>query len=434
MKKQTIILMFAAAMAFSITASADEVTYDGDVFTFSYDDYVFTVLEGEEQSVAVTAIDMPDDGGGHNTILGCIVTENTAYEDLGNLSASDKEDFMNTFVRTMCRGAFDVDDGVTVENETYKQDGDAYEYHMSLSDGTECFAKIFEYGETVPYALCRLCTYTKDLNDDYREIYESMKLSKEDETETETETGTESVVEAETASVPETESETESETFTETETESESETFVETETESETPAETEVEYETEIPQETEIATETESSTESVTSAFTFRGYDWGTSLDEIKQNEVTSDMVENVDYGMSGNTLIILNSKVSSYDASVIFEFDNDNKLISGGYSLTEEHTDDSGYYDDFIKLTSSYAKKYGLPEQSDVWKNNLYKDDVTKWGFAAACGHVSFLRYWDADDGSSISISLSGDNFETSTFVLYRSPNYGKEDDMTGI
>ena len=414
MKKQTIILLFATMLAFPLTANADEVTYDGDVFSFSYDDDIFTVLEGEEQSVVVTAIDMPDDGGGHNTILGALVTENTAYEDLGDLSDTDKEDFMNTFVRTMCRGAFDIDDGVTVENENYAQDGDTYEYHMSLSDGTECFAKVFEYGETVPYALCRLCTYTKDLNDDYREIYESMKLSKEDETETESE----SIVETEMAALPE----------------AETETPVETESETETELLTETESETEILSETETAIETESSTESVTSAFTFKEYAWGTSLDEIKQNEITSDMVENVDYGMSGNTLIILNSKVSSYDASAIFEFDNDNKLISGGYSLTEEHTDDSGYYDDFIKLTSTYAKKYGLPEQSDVWKNNLYKNDVTKWGFAAACGHVSFLRYWDADDGSSISITLSGDNFETSTFVLYRSPNYGKEDDMTGI
>lgn len=434
MKKQTIILMFAAAMAFSITASADEVTYDGDVFTFSYDDDVFTVLEGEEQSVAVTAIDMPDDGGGHNTILGCIVTENTAYEDLGNLSDTDKEDFMNTFARTMCRGAFDVDDGVTVENENYTQDGDTYEYHMSLSDGTECFAKVFEYGETVPYALCRLCTYTKDLNDDYREIYESMKLSKEDETEIETETGTESVVEAETASVPETESETESGTFTETETENESETFAETETESETPAGTESETETETPQETEIATETESSTESVTSAFTFRGYDWGTSLDEIKQKEVTSDMVENVDYGLLDNKLFILNREVSSYDASIVFEFDSNNKLISGGYALTEEHTDDNGYYDDFIDLTKLYTKKYGEPQENDVWKNDLYKDDKSKWGFAAACGHVSFFRYWKADDGSEIYILLRGDNFETSTTILYKQPEYSQEDDMTGI
>ena len=418
MKKQTIILLFATMLAFPLTTNADEVTYDGDVFSFSYDDDIFTVLEGEEQSVVVTAIDMPDDGGGHNTILGALVTENTAYEDLGDLSDTDKEDFMNTFVRTMCRGAFDVDDGVTVENETYTQDGDAYEYHMSLSDGTECFAKVFEYGETVPYALCRLCTYTKDLNDDYKEVYESMKLSKEDEPETESE----SASETEMSTPPEVESESETETLAETEAETETELLVETESETETLTEV------------ETVVETETSTESATSSFTFRGYEWGTSLDEIKQKEITSDMVENVDYGLFENRLFILNSKVSSYDASIAFEFDSNNKLISGGYTLSEKHTDDSGYYDDFIDLTELYTKKYGKPQENDVWKNDLYKDDKSKWGFAAACGHVSFFRYWEADDGSEIYILLRGDNFETSTVILYKQPEYNSEDDMTGI
>lgn len=376
MKKQTIIFLFAAAMAFSITASADEVTYNGDIFTFSYDDDVFAVTEGDDNSVVVTAIDNPNDDC--NTYLS-VDTSDSSYE---NYKESEDEEarkaYLNSYLRTMCIAKFIFGSGLDIEEEGSVKDSSMYEYHMKLSDGSECFAKAFECEDTLSYSLFHSCSYTDDLNDSYKKIYDSIEPVKDSKTEDATET--------------------------------------------------------EEMSESTTNPETKSSTESATSAFTFRGYAWGTSLDEIKQDEITSDMIENVDYGMSGNTLVILNSKVSSYDASVLFEFDNDNKLISGGYSLAEEHTDDSGYYDDFIKLTSTYAKKYGLPEQSDVWKNNLYKDDVTKWGFAAACGHVSFLRYWDADDGSSISITLSGDNFEASTFVLYRSPNYGKEDDMTGI
>ena len=68
------------------------------------------------------------------------------------------------------------------------------------------------------------------------------------------------------------------------------------------------------------------------------------------------------------------------------------------------------------------------------MWKNDLYKDDKSDWGLAAACGHATFWRIWTADDGSEIIIGLTGDNFKTNTFVLYNMPGYDNEDDMTGI
>lgn len=376
MKKQTVILIFAAAMAFSITASADEVTYDGDVFTFSYDDDVFAVTEGDDNSVVVTAIDNSNDDC--NTYLS-VDTSDSSYE---NYKESEDEEarkaYLNSYLRTMCIANFVFGSGLDIEDEGSVKDSAVYEYHMTLSDGSECFAKAFECEDTLSYALFHLCSYTDDLNDSYKEIYDSIKSAKDNKAE--------SIVETEEISEP------------------------------------------------DINSETEVSTESATSAFTFRGYAWGTSLDEIKQKEVTSDMVENVDYGLLDNKLFILNREVSSYDASIVFEFDSNNKLISGGYALTEEHADDGGYYDDFIDLTKLYTKKYGEPQKNDVWKNDLYKDDKSKWGFAAACGHVSFFRYWKADDGSEIYILLRGDNFETSTTILYKQPEYSQEDNMTGI
>lgn len=376
MKKQTIILLFATMLAFPLTTNADEVTYDGDVFSFSYDDDIFTVTEGDDHSVVITAINIPNDD--YNTYLS-VETSDSSYKTYKESEdEAARKAYLDSYLRTMCIANFVFGSGLDIEDEGSVKDSAMYEYHMTLSDGSECFAKAFECEDTLSYALFHLCSYTDDLNDSYKEIYDSIKSAKDNKAE--------SIVETEEISEP------------------------------------------------DINSETEVSTESATSAFTFRGYDWGTSLDDIKQNEITSDMVEDIDYGISDNMLFILNSKVSSYDATIVFEFDNNNKLISGGYSLSEKHTDDSGYYNDFVDLTELYAKKYGEPQENDVWKNDLYKDDKSKWGFAAACGHVSFFRYWEADDGSEIYITLRGDNFETSTVILYKQPQYSLEDDMTGI
>ena len=77
MKKQTIILLFATMLAFPLTTNADEVTYDGDVFSFSYDDDIFTVTEGDDHSVVITAINIPNDD--YNTYLS-VETSDSSYK------------------------------------------------------------------------------------------------------------------------------------------------------------------------------------------------------------------------------------------------------------------------------------------------------------------------------------------------------------------
>lgn len=376
MKKQTIILLFATMLAFPLTANADEVTYDGDVFSFSYDDDIFTVTEGDDYSVIITAIDIPNDD--YNTYLS-VETSDSSYETYKESEdESVRKAYLDSYLRTMCIAKFVFGSGLDIEDEGSVKDSAMYEYHMTLSDGSECFAKAFECENTLSYALFHLCSYTDDLNDSYKEIYDSIKSAKDNKTEP--------IVETDEISEPDTNS------------------------------------------------ETEVSTESATSAFTFRGYAWGTSLDEIKQKEITSDMVEDVDYGVSDGSLIIVDGQVSSYDANICFELDEENKLKGGQYIITEKHSDYTGYYNDFENLADLYSKKYGEPQKYDLWKNDLYKDDKSDWGLAAACGHATFWRIWTADDGSEIIIGLTGDNFKTNTFVLYNMPGYDNEDDMTGI
>lgn len=363
MKKQALVLLFVALLTLPLNVHAVETTYGNDFFSFCYDDEVFSLKEVPTQSGTKTFLVLSDNSDKDTPIFE--VKTDSASEAFQKMdSAFAKKSFLESYARTMCIGEFIFLSDLKIESEEYTKNSDIPEYHMTLSDGSECFAKAFEHDGTISCALCRLFTYTEDFNDGYKEIYDSVKSP------------------------------------------------------SSSQSEDTVEMESEISETT----------------FDFRGYKWGTSIDEIKQNEISPDMVENVDYGFSDNLLLIFNGKVSSYNATIFFEFDSDNKLVAGSYALDEEHTDDSGYYSDFTDLAKLYSKKYGTPRENDVWKNDLYKNDKTKWGFAAACGHALFSRYWEASDGSEIFIILQGDNFKANTAILYRSPQYNAEDDMAGI
>lgn len=93
----------------------------------------------------------------------------------------------------------------------------------------------------------------------------------------------------------------------------------------------------------------------------FRGYEWGTSFDDVKEKEITDGMLEYRDYridevGSIGGLkdLQMYNGYVDSYDATVEYLF-LDDELVGGGYDLD---IDDSNYAD----ICSGVSDKYGDP------------------------------------------------------------------------
>ena len=57
----------------------------------------------------------------------------------------------------------------------------------------------------------------------------------------------------------------------------------------------------------------------------------------------------------------------------------------------------------------------------SDYWKNDLYKDDYSKWGFAVSYGHYVKYASWETDK-TEVDISLSGENFSVRHSIDYTS------------
>jgi hypothetical protein len=53
------------------------------------------------------------------------------------------------------------------------------------------------------------------------------------------------------------------------------------------------------------------------------------------------------------------------------------------------------------------------------VWKDDLYKDDKSEWGFAVSLGHLAYGASWETS-ATKIEIMLLGDNYEINLFLSY--------------
>lgn len=123
----------------------------------------------------------------------------------------------------------------------------------------------------------------------------------------------------------------------------------------------------------------------------FRDYEWGTSFEDVRGVEVTSDMKELLDYqeqdvdGMTG--LTIKNGNVAGYETEIGFAFD-DTGLIAGGYDLDID--DDS-----FTEWVQKYTDEYGEPvleKESIGWGAcALWVDDSKNFIFLSGLTGISY-------------------------------------------
>lgn len=443
MKKKLFVSLLAAIPVFIYPCSvfASSNTYSSDTFSFTYDDETYTYSESTsdsfEQCITISAINMPDDGGGHNTVLACFAFPNTEYATTGSLSPDDLLLSEKTFASSTCQGLFEIDPEITLTQDSYNNTDTFCEYTMSLSDGTECYTKVFKYDQTIYYAVCRLCPYTADLNDGFQQIYDSISLAKSGDSSGSTASDTQSNQNYWQGKYDDLQKE-------------HGELITEHNQLKQDYDELQRKYD-EITKQSDSsdtsAVSTDEATNSVgdseednNSGFAtidgFRDYKWGTSLDELMKDESTDSMTEGEDYSYEDNNLIIFGQKVSSYSADTLYMFNSNQQLACGFYFLTEKHIDYINYYNDYCDLVKLYKNKYGLPKtQTAEWKNDLYKSDQSEWGTALAAGQVVFHTDWTDSNGNSIRIQADGDNAKIEVKIMYKSNDYTLDvDNSDGI
>ncbi len=147
--------------------------------------------------------------------------------------------------------------------------------------------------------------------------------------------------------------------------------------------------------------------------YDFRKTNWGMSKEQVKATENKNPDFE--DDAMLGYDVTI-----SGKDFACMYSFLED-KLYESGYIFAGEHTNENLYIDDYEELKETLTKKYGKPKMdfSEVWKNDLYKDDKSRWGFAISLGHLAYGASWETST-TKIEIMLLGDNYKINLFLSY--------------
>lgn len=152
----------------------------------------------------------------------------------------------------------------------------------------------------------------------------------------------------------------------------------------------------------------------------FRQVTWGMGMDEVIAIEG--------EYAYSGvmNGLdaeyIAYQSSVAGLDAVLAYYF-CDGGLYGARYILTEEHSNDSLFIQDYDALKEALTTKYGEPlldneNWTDTSKKSYY---ANKKADALSYGYLSYETYF-MNDRTLVTLSMSADNYDITTMIDFAS------------
>ncbi|WP_313180659.1 hypothetical protein [Lacrimispora sp.] len=161
----------------------------------------------------------------------------------------------------------------------------------------------------------------------------------------------------------------------------------------------------------------------------FRNTCWGDDIETVKKYETDISWTAEADNAIIGQS----KSKVLNMNADIGFTF-GDGKLYQGAIMFNDEHTNENLYIDDFNTIKNALKEKYGEPtEDKQVWKSDLYKGDVGRYGKAISYGHLQYLTIWENED-TRIVLGLIGDNYKINLGIVYGDVNHKEEVNNSGL
>ncbi|MDR1771735.1 MAG: hypothetical protein LBS02_14040 [Hungatella sp.] len=160
----------------------------------------------------------------------------------------------------------------------------------------------------------------------------------------------------------------------------------------------------------------------------FRNAYWGDDIETVKKYETDILWTEETQKAIIGK------SKVLNMNVDIGFTF-GDGKLYQGAIMFNyNDHTNDNLYIDDYNTIKNALKEKYGEPnEDKQVWKNDLFKGDVSHYGTAISCGQLQYLAIWE-NENTRIILGLIGDNYKINLGIIYENVNHKEEINNSGL
>lgn len=147
-------------------------------------------------------------------------------------------------------------------------------------------------------------------------------------------------------------------------------------------------------------------------AFDFRRVRWGMSRKEVLASEAVPPVkndASSVEYTV----------QFLGYDCAVEYTFIND-ALTRAGFKISQPHVDPALYYKDYEDLKKYLAPMYGIAVSDKCdWKNEMYRQDRSKWGFAVSLGFLTCMSRW-RNARTEITLTISGGNHRIATNLEY--------------
>lgn len=155
--------------------------------------------------------------------------------------------------------------------------------------------------------------------------------------------------------------------------------------------------------------------EDIEPEYDFKQFHWGDSREDIIAIEGTPVYEEEVG-GLTYHTT------AAGLDVNLFYAV-GDEGLYSVIYDFTEEHSSDTLYISDYMKVLDEITQKYGEPSISGKkWESDLYEEIYSgEEGLALVGGHLSYMALFELER-TNIFMYMFADNYEVTTNVIYLS------------
>jgi hypothetical protein len=153
----------------------------------------------------------------------------------------------------------------------------------------------------------------------------------------------------------------------------------------------------------------------------FRDTTWGMTKEQVIAIESATFIQE------TPSGTVIYSSSVGGLDAYIAYDFLKTGELVRGNYIFFEEHSNNYGHVEDFDKIQGILEDLYGDIEVTEIWTDDLFKDDKGNWGTAIGYGSLAMFAEWITAD-TKVQHGISGENFNISHGISYTALVYQEQ------
>jgi len=110
----------------------------------------------------------------------------------------------------------------------------------------------------------------------------------------------------------------------------------------------------------------------------------------VKSNEKSTFVRQEKD------DVLTYDDKLAGSDVFVNYQFNDNNKLVSGTYTFTKKYSNPQLYIQDYAKFRSLLITKYGDPiVNREDWRGNITPYEKENYGQAISDGELTLYSVW---------------------------------------